>query len=548
MDAVPRMICIQDNQVLSASPDCSSGSDCGYVVYVPDATNVFINADDIGQQLNTPYHANFKQLAIHPDYVLLYNTHYNTRVVVNRLGLKLLSSFQKPTTLANLLHDWQNNNQNTQLEHNELTNFIVQAIRLGLILPNASIVALANSQPVTTLTPTSQQLQPTQNKSTQPTEPVKPTEVVAWLHITDRCNLRCSYCYLPHHKVDMSLEMGKAVIDATFRSAVTRNVQSVRLKYAGGEAMLSFDLIKQLHLYAQKLAQQHDLELVGVVLSNGTLLDDNIVQNMLSLGMHLSISLDGIQDWQDSQRFYSNGRGTFADVTRSIKLALSYQIPTHISVTITGKSVAGLPQLMAWILEHNVSFSLSFYRENDCSQSSHTYEGLKLEEEAMITGMLETFKVIEADIPSRSLLNSLVDRGNLAASHTKTCGVGDNYMVFNHKGQVSKCQMDMQNPISSVQEHDPLIALQRDKSSIQNISVEEKEGCKSCEWKYWCTGGCPLVTYRATGRYDVQSPNCNIYKAIFPEVMRLEGLRILKFGKDITEQAIEDQNIEVSSI
>ena len=30
-----------------------------------------------------------------------------------------------------------------------------------------------------------------------------------------------------------------------------------------------------------------------------------------------------------------------------------------------------------------------------------------------------------------------------------------------------------------------------------------------------------------TGRFDVRSPNCRIYKAIYPEAVRLEGLRLL---------------------
>lgn len=46
----------------------------------------------------------------------------------------------------------------------------------------------------------------------------------AWLHMTDRCNLRCKYCYLPHSNVDLSLETGLAAIDATFRSALTQSV------------------------------------------------------------------------------------------------------------------------------------------------------------------------------------------------------------------------------------------------------------------------------------------------------------------------------------
>jgi len=127
------------------------------------------------------------------------------------------------------------------------------------------------------------------------------------------------------------------------------------------------------------------------------------------------------------------------------------------------------------------------------------------------------------------LLASIVDRANLSSPHQMTCGVGNNYLVFDCNGQVGKCQMLMKNFITILTVADPLGEIQKDKKGIQNLSVEEKEGCKTCEWKYWCTGGCSLNTFRATGRYDVKSPNCHIYKALYPEAMRLEGLRLLKY-------------------
>ena len=43
----------------------------------------------------------------------------------------------------------------------------------------------------------------------------------------------------------------------------------------------------------------------------------------------------------------------------------------------------------------------------------------------------------------------------------------------------------------------------------------------------------PLLTYRATGRFDVKSPNCNIYKALFPGVLHLEALRLLRYEEPI---------------
>jgi uncharacterized protein len=68
---------------------------------------------------------------------------------------------------------------------------------------------------------------------------------------------------------------------------------------------------------------------------------------------------------------------------------------------------------------------------------------------------------------------------------------------------------------------------------MQAIDVDKKEGCRTCTWRYWCGGGCPLVTYRMTGRNDIRSPNCAIYKALFPDAVRLEALRLLTYETPI---------------
>jgi len=47
-----------------------------------------------------------------------------------------------------------------------------------------------------------------------------------------------------------------------------------------------------------------------------------------------------------------------------------------------------------------------------------------------------------------------------------------------------------------------------------------------------------LLTYKATGRYDVKSPYCRVYKAIYPELLKLEGLRLLKYANDSATVAV----------
>ncbi len=350
-----------------------------------------------------------------------------------------------------------------------------------------------------------------------------------WLHITDRCNLRCAYCYLPHKREDMSLETGRAAVDAIFRSAEANNYQKIKTKYAGGEPLLRFPLIVELHQYAQEISKVHgynpDTDIDGVVLSNGTLLTEEIVSNLQSLNLRLMISLDGMGDWHDVQRTYAGGRGTFKDVSEGVDLALEHKLVPDISITVSGRNADGLPEIIEWVLERDLPFSINYYRQNDFSV---THDDLKLEEEKIIAGMQAAFAVIESNLPERSLLASLTDRANLSVPHMKTCSVGQDYLVFDQNGRVAKCQMKMDEPIADVHTKDPLTLIREDQIGIQNISVEEKEGCRDCQWKLYCAGGCPLETYRATGRYNVQSPNCNIYKSIFPEVLRLEGLRLLE--------------------
>jgi uncharacterized protein len=36
-----------------------------------------------------------------------------------------------------------------------------------------------------------------------------------------------------------------------------------------------------------------------------------------------------------------------------------------------------------------------------------------------------------------------------------------------------------------------------------------------------------------TGRYDRKSPNCHIYQALFPDVLQLEALRLLRYTEPV---------------
>ena len=82
----------------------------------------------------------------------------------------------------------------------------------------------------------------------------------------------------------------------------------------------------------------------------------------------------------------------------------------------------------------------------------------------------------------------------------RVCNVGQDYVVIDQRGQVAKCHMTIGETLGDVADDDPLRLVRSDRRSVQNLLVEEKEGCRECTWRHWCSGGCPVATFRATGR------------------------------------------------
>ena len=414
---------------------------------------------------------------------------YHRPIVIDQITEQLLTTFSKPRVL-------------TESEQIQSTNSLTQQmIKLGVLSPIGHTINFDREH----------------------------TLLTAWLQTTNKCNFACRYCYSPRQKADMSLQIGYDVINTVFKAASAYSYPIIKLKYAGGEPLLRFTLIEQLHRRARELSNRQGIDLEGVILSNGTLLTPQILETMQSLGLRLMISLDGLGAAHDSQRPYANGDASSMDVVEAIDLAIAFGLTPDISITVSSRNVESLPELVEWLLERDLPFSFNFYRENKYSVS---YDDLRLEEEKIIRGLLAAYKVIEANLPKRSLLSSIVNRANLAIPHLRPCSVGNSYMVFDTQGNISKCQTQLDSPVTTIKEQDPLAVLQRDTTTVQNLSVEEKDECKTCDWRYWCAGGCPVEAYRVTGKYNAKSPNCAIYKALFPEVVRLEGLRLLKYAQN----------------
>jgi uncharacterized protein len=253
-------------------------------------------------------------------------------------------------------------------------------------------------------------------------------------------------------------------------------------------------------------------------LSNGVTLTDTMLDVIRDAHIRLMVSLDGIGiAANDAQRASTDGHGSYAQIARTIDRARARGITPHLSITVTAQNVDHLAETVAFALERALPFNLNFVRADrdpiaDCAR--------------WIGGLRAAFAVIEKNLPPYSLLGVL-DRAQFDRPHEYPCGVGHNYIVIDHRGRVARCQMQITHAVGDVSYDDPLTIIRSAPDDFENLAVDKREGCDVCTWKYWCAGGCPLMTFRTMGRSNARSPYCEIYQTLYPELLRLEGLRIL---------------------
>ncbi len=341
--------------------------------------------------------------------------------------------------------------------------------------------------------------------------------LTVWLHVTPACHLRCAYCYVPRQGRAMDPATGLSALETAFRTADRHGFQAVKLKYAGGEPTLNLPLVRFLHRQAGLLARRHGLRLSETLLTNGVALDDGVLDFAAAAGLRLAISLDPSRRTHDGRRTLPDGSGTFERICRNLERAVGRGLRPFLSITLCGEEGEEEAEAVALALDLDLPFHLNFVRPADGRISPERIERL-------IVAVRAALARVEAALPGRSLLG-ILDRADFSRPHRYPCAAGRAYLVVDERGRLSPCQMELSHPAGDLALEDPLPVLG---ATFPNPAVEERAGCASCPWRYGCAGGCPWLARKSAGRASVPSPYCPAYRVLYPELLRLEGLRLLR--------------------
>ena len=314
------------------------------------------------------------------------------------------------------------------------------------------------------------------------------------------CNFGCDYCF-QRHRVSRMTEAVQAKLLEVFAQKAPR-LSKFFVTWFGGEPTLAWDVVRKLSQGFMEIAEKNRVEYSASLITNGYLLDEEKVEDMIRYRIHLvQITLDGDAPYHDQRRHLLTGEGSFERILANLRLFLGKPVFVHIRVNVDVRNREGVPALLKRLAEeglaHQENLRVYFAPVTSTAPPSHGVKGFCFTRKDFAKIEPEYFTLAEslglATLPYPSL-----QLGGCVAAQPEG-------FVVEPDGTLQKCWDTVGQPefaVGNILEYDPLQLAENPvyQRWMSWDPFSEEIACSRCTWLPACMGGCPL-------------------KVVFPEAM-----------------------------
>lgn len=361
--------------------------------------------------------------------------------------------------------------------------------------------------------------------------------------VTKRCNHKCLYCHAAAENVgkdnyDMDEETAKKTVDFIFQS----QSDSITIEFQGGEPLLNFEIIKYITEYAKEKNTFYKKNLQLVMVSNLTLMTEEILDYCIKNDIFLCTSLDGPQELHDKNRKFS--KSSHKEVSKWIKkIQQEYKKReidyTKINALITvSKDTLDMPkEIIDEYVNHDLDgVHLRFINQLGFAEKNISHIGYSPEEfisfwEKALDHIINYNKkgTFFTERGAVIILKKLLEKEDPNYLDMRSpCGAVIGQLAYNYDGNVFCCDegRSIESPIFNVGNvhNDSYAKTIRSENScaIISASINDTTICDFCVYKPFC-GLCPVCAYAEQGTITgivPQTTQCKVYSAQFDYLIR----------------------------
>lgn len=343
------------------------------------------------------------------------------------------------------------------------------------------------------------------------------------LHVSDFCNLKCKYCFIEGGQTEgyirekMSLSTAIAAVDKFVKILQQHKSKTYRpsIVFYGGEPLTNWSVIKETLKYIDTVEHREDIKFDKVIITNGTLMTENIAEVIKSYGVLVSVSIDGIKHVNDANRIDYFNNGSYDRVVNSIHILKAAGVNPAVSCVMAKEGIDYYEQTIDFFANELEIKGLGFNHVSIIP--GLTYYDSEYEE-SFADAILNVQELIQSkypDVYERRMghkVNMFIDK-KLIKSDCTGCG---EQISISPKGEIGICQGYMgtrKTFCHTVFEND--YNPEQDDIFIEwsNRSPLNIEKCLSCPALATCGGGCPRNADMIHGSiWDVDSAFCHFAK------------------------------------
>ncbi len=320
---------------------------------------------------------------------------------------------------------------------------------------------------------------------------------ILYLIVTQGCNLGCKYCFLENEYANWSVQMmswktAKIAIDKFIDYIKVNSITKPLIVFFGGEPLLNWGIIHQVVIYCEHYNSKsnEDARIRFSIITNGTMLNDDIAEFLHNYNIGTAISIDGPKELNDKNRVYkSSPKSVYDSVQKNINILIEHKCSFGLSLTLSPELLICKEHLVPWLKEMNVAnifTNLFHYSKNDNNWKDHYKASASLITDQFI-------QLYDARIYNGRPIRQAESIISGRFKFSDCAGVGLNQLSIKPDGEIRVCQCDYEssdNHLGNILYDNIEELLSLDNSRWINKTPIMRDECQHCEALFCCGGGC----------------------------------------------------------
>jgi uncharacterized protein len=310
---------------------------------------------------------------------------------------------------------------------------------------------------------------------------------------TARCNLDCVYCYENKNSNSMSKVVEDRICNY-ISNQLKDGAKRASVIWFGGEPLLRHKKLCGLSKRFQQICKKSGAEYVASIITNGVLLDDVKVDELLASGIaSAQITLDGAKDIHDKRRRYANAKGTFDTILENT-ISASDRLNIILRINVDKINFPTIPSLLDILKEKFISDKIRVYFSPLRPEGSLSSPSNNTTSADVYTA--EEFAAAEIHLKKYCCSIGVAQHALPTPADVACASCSCGGMVIEPEGNILKCFNMVGSGHGSVGNVRGGLLFDNEALEWMFFDPTEREQCAKCKILPLCMGGCPYRVMR----------------------------------------------------